>query len=153
MQRFRDDLETKGDTLFQDLIRKYIIDKPCFTFSVQGSEDFSKSLEDEEQVRLRKKITSLDEQDKKNIFKRGILLQEKQNEKEDLSCLPTLQIKDIPRAGDRYSIEKKNITMSRITDTNGITYIRGKRLLNDIIPYELFPYLPLFAESLTNRCV
>ena len=150
LQRFRGDLETKGDTLFQDLIRKYIVHKPCFTFSIQGSEEFSKSLDDEEQTRLREKITALDEQDKKNIFKRGILLQEKQNEKEDLSCLPTLQIKDIPRAGDKYSIEQKNNTMSRITDTNGITYVRGKRLLNDIIPFELFPYLPLFAESLTN---
>ncbi|CAI4362379.1 BAL_1a_G0012490.mRNA.1.CDS.1 [Saccharomyces cerevisiae] len=150
LQRFRGDLETKGDTLFQDLIRKYIVHKPCFTFSIQGSEEFSKSLDDEEQTRLREKITALDEQDKKNIFKRGILLQEKQNEKEDLSCLPTLQIKDIPRASDKYSIEQKNNTMSRITDTNGITYVRGKRLLNDIIPFELFPYLPLFAESLTN---
>lgn len=150
LQRFRSDLETKGDTLFQDLIRKYVTNKPCFTFSIEGSENFSKTLEDEEQARLKKKIATLDEQDKKNIFKRGILLQEKQNEKEDLSCLPTLQIKDIPRTGDKYSIEKKNISLRRITDTNGITYIRGKRLLNDIIPYELFPYLPLFAESLTN---
>ncbi|CAI4038286.1 hypothetical protein SMKI_04G6270 [Saccharomyces mikatae IFO 1815] len=150
LQKFRDDLETKGDTLFKNLIRKYIVEKPCFTFSIQGSKDFSKSLEDEEKTRLKKKIATLDEQDKKNIFKRGVLLQEKQNEKEDLSCLPTLKIKDIPRMGDEYSIQKKNITMSRVTDTNGITYIRGKRLLNDIIPYELFPYLPLFAESLTS---
>ena len=37
LQRFRGDLETKGDTLFQDLIRKYIVHKPCFTFSIQGS--------------------------------------------------------------------------------------------------------------------
>lgn len=65
MQRFRGDLETKGDTLFQDLIRKYIVHKPCFTFSIQGSEEFSKSLDDEEQTRLREKITALDEQDKK----------------------------------------------------------------------------------------
>lgn len=56
LQRFRGDLETKGDTLFQDLIRKYIVHKPCFTFSIQGSEEFSKSLDDEEQTRLREKL-------------------------------------------------------------------------------------------------
>ncbi|EJS42143.1 cym1p [Saccharomyces arboricola H-6] len=150
LRRFRNDLKTKSGTLFQDLIRKYITNKPCFTFSIEGSENFSKSLEDEEQTKLNNKIATLNEQDRDNIFKRGLLLQEKQNEKEDLSCLPSLQIKDIPRIGDKYPIETKNFTMSRITDTNGITYIRGKRLLNDIIPYELFPYLPLFAESLTN---
>lgn len=57
LQRFREDLEGKGDALFKDLISKYIIDKPCFKYSMQGSEDFSTVLEEEEKTRLNKKTT------------------------------------------------------------------------------------------------
>lgn len=151
LQRFREDLERKGDALFKDLISKYIIDKPCFKYSMQGSEDFSTVLEEEEKTRLNKKLHQLNESDKDVIYKRGLLLQEKQNSVEDLSCLPSLKISDIPRTGSNYKVNGQNTsTMSRITDTNGITYIRAKRKLSEAIPLDLYPYLPLFADSLTS---
>ena len=39
---------------------------------------------------------------------------------------------------------------SRITGTNGITYLRMKRSLNKSIPFDLYPYLPIFADCLTS---
>lgn len=151
LQRFREDYEAKGDVLFYDLINKYIIDKPCFKYSMQGSENFSKDLEEEEKKRLQTKLNNLDESDKEIIYRRGILLQEKQNLKEDLTCLPSLKISDIPRKGDSFPVNTQSpATTSRITDTNGITYIRAKRQLSDSIPAELYPYLTLFADSLTS---
>lgn len=151
LQRFREDLEAKGDDLFYELINKYIIDKPCFKYSMQGSEDFSKNLEEEEKQRLQRKLELLDESDREVIYRRGLLLHEKQNAKEDLSCLPSLKITDIPRRGDSFPLVKRSpLVTSRITDTNGITYIRAKRKLNDTIPKELYPYLTLFADSLTS---
>ncbi|QLL30744.1 hypothetical protein HG536_0A05590 [Torulaspora globosa] len=151
LQRLREDYETKGDRLFYDLINKYVIDKPCFKYSMQGSEDFSKNLEEEEKKRLQAKLSHLDENDKEVIYRRGLLLQEKQNLKEDLTCLPSLKISDISRNGDSFPVDKLSpVITSRITDTNGITYIRAKRKLNDSIPAELYPYLTLFADSLTS---
>lgn len=151
LERFREDLEAKGDKLFKDLINKYVIDKPCFKYSMQGSEDFSSVLEKEEKNRLKSKLDQLDESDRDVIYKRGLVLQEKQNSVEDLSCLPSLKISDIPRSGTNYQVEGHNTsTMCRITDTNGITYIRAKRKLSDAIPLELYPLLPLFADSLTS---
>ncbi|QLG72798.1 hypothetical protein HG535_0D05070 [Zygotorulaspora mrakii] len=151
LTRFREELEQHGDKLFQDLLEKYIIGKPSFNFSMEGDADFSKKLEIEESERLKTKIKSLNEDDRKAIYDRGLYLQKKQNSVEDLSSLPSLKLTDIPRVGDTYELDPlaENITC-RITDTNGITYLRAKRLLNDSIPLKLYPYLPLFADSLTS---
>lgn len=150
LSRFREDWESQGNKLFVDLINKHILGKPYFEFTIEGSEDFTSMIEKEEASRLESKVAKLNEEDKDVIFKRGQLLQENQNRKEDLTCLPSLNISDIPRVSDVYEIKIKPDTMNRITDTNGITYIRGKRNLDNVIPQELFPYLPLFSDSLTH---
>ena len=151
LERFRTDLETKGDELFYDIIKKYIYKKPVFQFTMKGSPSFSESLEAEEKSRLQGKIDRLDESDKQIIFERGKVLQEKQNKVEDLSCLPTLKLDDIPRQGQKYPIDTHDDNlMTRITDTNGISYIRGKKSLTNQIPLELYPYIPLFVDSLTS---
>lgn len=150
LSRFREDWESQGNKLFVDLINKHILGKPYFEFTIEGSEDFTSMIEKEEASRLESKVAKLNEEDKDVIFKRGQLLQENQNRKEDLTCLPSLNISDIPRVSDVYEIKIKPDTMTRITDTNGITYIRGKRNLDNVIPQELFPYLPLFSDSLTH---
>ncbi|SJM87132.1 probable Mitochondrial presequence protease [Zygosaccharomyces bailii] len=151
LARFREDLEKKGDSLFQDLIKKYILDKPCFLFTMQPSKDFALDLEIEEKERLAAKVSKLDENDKEVIYKRGLMLQEKQNAKEDLSSLPSLQVSDIPREEDTYAVTRPEPNVwSRVTDTNGICYLRAKIPLQNSIPQELYPYLPLFADSLTS---
>lgn len=151
LTRFREELEQHGDSLFHDLVEKYINGKPSFNFSMEGTDEFSKQVELEEKTRLENKLASLNEDDKKVIYQRGLFLQEKQNSKEDLSCLPSLKMTDIPRNGNNFKVDlAENKTMCRITDTNGITYIRAKRSLNDSIPLELYPYLTLFADSLTS---
>ena len=150
LSRFREDWESQGNKLFVDLINKHILGKPYFEFTIEGSEDFTSIIEKEEASRLESKIAKLNEEDKDVIFKRGQLLQENQNRKEDHTCLPSLNISDIPRVSDVYEVEIKPDTMNRITDTNGITYITGKRNLDNVIPQELYPYLPLFSDSLTH---
>ncbi|AET39156.1 pitrilysin family metalloprotease Ecym_4076 [Eremothecium cymbalariae DBVPG len=150
LKRFRHDWEDKADQLFKDLIYKYVISKPCFKFTMEGNANFSKTLEIKEQKRLQQKLSSLNADDKKVIYERGLQLQKLQNSKQDLSVLPTLTVNNIPRVGDAYPVETNGQQTHRITKTNGITYLRGKRSLNGIIPFELYPYLPLFVESLTN---
>ncbi|EDO17658.1 hypothetical protein Kpol_1004p32 [Vanderwaltozyma polyspora DSM 70294] len=148
--RFREDWDKKGNELFKDIIRKYIIDKPYFQFTMKGSENFSAELEKEEAERLKAKVTRLDEDDKKIIFKRGAHLQALQNEKEDISCLPSLKVEEIPRTSDVYPVVSDSNIKHRITETNGITYLRGKINLDKKIPEHLFPLLPLFSDCLTH---
>lgn len=150
LERFKNDWELKGDIIFKDLIKKYIINKPVFKFTMKGTETFSKSLQIEEKQRLESKIESLNTNDKDIIYKRGLKLQEMQNKKEDLSSLPSLKISDIPRIGDKYSLVVMDNIINRVTDTNGLTYLRAKRLLDTDIPPELYPYLSLFTDSLTS---
>ena len=148
--RFKEEWAERGDSLFQDLVKKYILDRPCFKFTMRGSPEFAKSLEEDERERLQRKIEALNESDRKIIFDRGNMLKEKQKKVEDLSCLPSLKLNDIPRDATKYPLEPHGSVTLRLTDTNGITYIRGKKLLNDKIPKELYPYLPLFVDSLTS---
>ncbi|SCW02805.1 LAFE_0F14664g1_1 [Lachancea fermentati] len=150
LEKFRSDWTEKGDKVFKDIIKKYILNKPCFKFSMEGSQSFSEDLEAEEKHRLDKKLKTLDDTDREIVFRRGLMLQEKQNAQENLECLPSLKIGDIPRLGDKYPIVHDAEVMHRISDTNGITYVRGKRSLNHSIPKELYPYLPLFSEALTS---
>ncbi|SCV01110.1 LAME_0G14114g1_1 [Lachancea meyersii CBS 8951] len=150
LSQFKSDWAEQGDGFFRDVIERYIIDKPCFYFSMEADPKFSQTLELEEAGRLSQKVSQLDSADKETILKRGMQLQESQNSLEDLSCLPTLKIKDIPRKGDTYGIQKRPQISHRITDTNGITYLRGKRSLNNAIPLHLYPYLSLFADCLTS---
>lgn len=150
LERFQEDWKQKGDNLFKDLIKQYITEKPVFKFTMKGSETFSQELDAEEQSRLQHKLETLNEEDKEVIFQRGKHLQKLQDAKEDLTCLPSLEISAIPRVGKTYAMNDSSNVLKRVTDTNGITYVRGKRILNHHIPRELYPFLPLYADALTS---
>ncbi|CCH58485.1 hypothetical protein TBLA_0A06940 [Henningerozyma blattae CBS 6284] len=157
LTRFRTEYEQKGDDIFRELVSKYIIGKNTFTFSVKGNEKFQEVIDEEEKIRLNNAVIELTEKDRKDIFERGKILVKKQEQKdqENIECLPTLKISDISRLGIKYDLtnslynESVNI-QDRLTNTNGLTYVRSKQLLNKIIPVELYKYLPIFASSLTH---
>ncbi len=157
ISRFRNDL-SKGRFL-ENLIQKYFAaDKPTFSFTMLPDDNFEKQLEADEKARLEQKVNALDEEDKEIIYKRGLRLLEKQTEKEDLTCLPTLHVNDIPKTAEKFPLVHSLINLAgtekvdlqkRLTGTNGITYFRAIRQLNNI-PEDLYPYLPLFCDALTN---
>lgn len=144
--------EYKKGNLFQNLIKKYFIDKPTFKFVMEPSETYEQDVKAEEEQRLKSIMDGLHEEDRDVIFERGQHLSEKQSEKEDLSVLPSLKVSDIPRDGASKPVSHQTVGDSpvqrRITDTNGLTYLRAARDIT--IPYELYPYLSLFSDALTN---
>lgn len=164
LNKFKNDYNEHGNELFYDLIRKYFLkgdslEVSCnkkdngnyLQFSMIGDENLSRVLETEEKTRLARKISSLTEVDKKMIFERGLELKKKQERTEDVSVLPGLNVTtDISIRSKLYPITKDQNTMVRITDTNGLSYLKGKFLINDVIPKELYKFLPLFADSLTQ---
>lgn len=150
ISQFRQDYKKGG--LFENLIKKYFLNKPVLRFQMKAFENYDELVKTEEVERLANKIADLEEEDHDVIFERGKHLAKKQGEVEDLSSLPTLRVRDIPRSAAikpvSFSEVQGNEIQRRITDTNGLTYFRASRDVS--IPYELYPYLSLFSDALTN---
>lgn len=151
LDRFKKDYTERGDKIFHELLLSNIIDKNTLQFVMEGDKEFSSKLQNEEDERLQNHVSSLKDGDKEAIYEKGLQLLTKQENNEDLSCLPSLAVKqDIARESPVYPIESKSNFVTRLTETNCITYLRGQINLNDIIPRELYPFLPIFTESLMN---
>ncbi|CAL9733596.1 presequence protease, mitochondrial [Monosporozyma servazzii] len=155
INKFKEDYKTQGNELFYNLIKKTFLtgndSNGYLQFTMAGKENLAELLEAEESTRLAAKIEELDDTDKKLIFERGISLKKKQESQENISVLPGLDVlEDIPTKTKMYPISQDNNKLVRITDTNGITYLRGKLQINDVIPKELYKFLPLFSDSLTQ---
>lgn len=155
LTRFRSDFEAKGDKVFTELIHKYLLDKPSFTFTMEPSPEFQEKLVLEELQRLESKTKDLDDQEKSMLFERGLELLKIQSEPEDLSSLPTLELRDIPLRGDSVDIKIDSSTdlsvYKRISSKcNGLTYFRAAKDITGAISKDLIPYLPLFTACLTN---
>ncbi|GMM29889.1 Cym1 protein [Martiniozyma asiatica (nom. inval.)] len=154
--KFNKEYSEKGDEIFKDILSKYILNKPYFHYVMKPDQSLSEKIQEEENSRLKQKILELEEDDKKAIYERGVRLLEKQEEKEDLSCLPTVNVSDIGREAQFVRINhqlKNNIQyQTRLSSkTNGVSYFRATK---SISATELDPkyikYLPLFSSALTN---
>ncbi|ODV83677.1 hypothetical protein CANARDRAFT_29675 [[Candida] arabinofermentans NRRL YB-2248] len=154
--QFNDDYKFKGDSLFTELMDKYILSSPYFKYTMQPDATLEASVVEEEQSRLKAKVETLTDDDKEILHQRGLQLLEKQNEKEDVSCLPTLSVSDINRDGESVRVDTKSFSGTELQTrlspkTNGLTYFRAlKTLTADSLPLDLVKYLPLFSDCLTN---
>ncbi|QSL65278.1 hypothetical protein MERGE_002587 [Pneumocystis wakefieldiae] len=144
---------TQDGQYLKSLIHKYMLNnKNSLSFIMMPSKTFMQDLSESETKSLMTKINSLSLQEKKDIQIQALELLKNQETKEDVSCLPTLTIDDITKNVSKFElfhekIGKLNIQW-RIVPTE-ITYFRAINPLKDL-PEHLKPYLPLFAEVLTN---
>lgn len=154
--RFKKDYDEKGDMLFKDLLNKYILSQPYFKYVMEPNEGFPARVAEEEESRLKAKVEALTETEKEVVFDRGIKLLAKQEEQEDLSCLPTVHISDISREAPFLRINTKSENgvpiQSRLSPkTNGLSYFRGLKCISSKeLDKDLIKYLPLFSSCLTN---
>ncbi|KAI9205690.1 presequence protease [Polychytrium aggregatum] len=150
IDQLRREAATPG--FFESRIRRYFIDNPHrLTLVMQPEESFVDEQEQEEANRLERKLAALTKADKAQIYSDGIELLKKQEETEDLSCLPTLTVKDISPQGKTYPPKHASVAglpvQWRTTDTNRVSYVNlAKSLLR--LPEELKSYLPLFCMAL-----
>ncbi|CAO3677852.1 unnamed protein product [Umbelopsis ramanniana] len=152
IDRLRKELAEGG--FFESRIEKYLLNNNHkLTFVMEPSATFAAELSKEEQERLESKVSALTESDKKEIEERGLELLANQDKTEDLSCLPTLTLSDIPLKGKRTPLEHSAVgdtpVQWRTAATNGITYFRAISTSTGIPP-ELRVYLPLFCDALTS---
>lgn len=139
----------------QKKCQQYFVDN-ChrLTLAMNADEKFKSKLEEAEKELLQDKVSKLNDDTKKSIYDQGIKLAEAQKFEEDLSCLPTLKVDDIPRKQTNYEVKIQKSGINTPTylcpqPTNGVNYFRGIIPTNEL-DTELVPYLPLFCKVATE---
>ena len=148
----------KGGYL-EGLLGKYLLNDRTFTFTMEPSETHCEDLASEEATRLSRKILEMsrtaggEAQAHERLTSRELELLEAQSSanSQDLNCLPSLHVSDIPR-----QTEKKLTSSSLVGDvaiqwrkasTNGLTYFRAINALIGL-PTELRKFIPLFSDAI-----
>jgi hypothetical protein len=121
------------------------------------TDSYHQSVVDDESTRLSDKLNEIYkkfdtvQEAYQHIEQQEQELNEAQSSKQDLSCLPTLSVKDIPRTKPKKQVEHSKIesvsTQWRLAPTNGLTYIRMVNILENL-PDELQELMPLFSDCL-----
>ncbi|KAF1949372.1 hypothetical protein CC80DRAFT_555412 [Byssothecium circinans] len=146
-----------GDYL-ENLLDKYLLNDKTLTFTMAPSESYSQDLAEEESKRLAEKIQEAtkqfpnEQEAQKYLEQREMELLEVQEKarNQDLSCLPTVYVKDIPREKERKPLRHTDVggvkVQWREAPTNGLTYFRAVHRLENL-PDELREMIPLFTSA------
>ena len=150
LQRLREEL--KSGPFFQNLIRRYLLDNQ-HRVTLLLKPDPNRKKEDEEVLldRARHLGATMSSEDRLELQKINLELKTSQEQQEDLSCLPTLELEDVPVAERKISHEEETIENCRVfrfdQPTNGICYFTANFRL-DQLPEELQSYVPIFCSIL-----
>ncbi|KAJ3111086.1 Presequence protease, mitochondrial [Phlyctochytrium bullatum] len=153
IQKMRLALNEPG--FFERLIDKYFLNNNHkLVFIMKPSKEHAVQVEENEKKRLEEKVKNLSEQDKKVLHKDGLELLKLQEAPEDLGCLPTVTLEDIPVVGKTYPVVDDTLSNNgvslqiRETATNGVSYTRISKSIQDL-PSTLIPYLSLYSSAFT----
>ncbi|KAL6807402.1 Metalloenzyme, LuxS/M16 peptidase-like protein [Trichoderma sp. SZMC 28013] len=143
----------------EGLMDKYLLNDNTLTFTMAPSASFGDDLIAEEQARLSSKIQDAvnkagDEESARLQFEKqeqDLLVEQNKTNTEDLSCLPTVYVKDIPRSTEptivRDEVADGTPIQWREAPTNGLTYFRAINTLEHL-PDDLRELIPLFTDSI-----
>lgn len=143
----------------EGLLNKYLLNEHTLTFTMEPSENYGMEIVAEEAKRLSDKIKEVathlgGETEARDYFtarELGLLKAQDPARSQDLSCLPTVHIKDIPRKKEKKPIRDSLIGKSKVqwreADTNGLTYFRAINTLENL-PSDLRMLMPLFCDSI-----
>ncbi|POS85931.1 hypothetical protein EPUL_001862 [Erysiphe pulchra] len=143
----------------ENLLEKYLLNENILTFTMTPSESYGENLAREESERLARKIAEISENigvdteiySHVNKMEQELLEEQAKSNTEDLSCLPSVSVKDIPRVKKPVELldtRIKNTTIQwRQAPTNGLTYFRAVNVL-DNLPAELRSLIPLFTDCI-----
>ena len=157
LTRFQEKL-AEGNYL-EGLIDKYLLNDNTLTFTMAPSTTYGEELVAEEQQRLSSMISQASKkaggEDKaREIFEKReqeLLVEQNKTNTEDLSCLPTVHVKDIPRSKEPVIIRDEKVGGVPVqwheAPTNGLTYFRAINTLEGI-PDDLRELIPVFTDSI-----
>ncbi|KAI0471811.1 Metalloenzyme, LuxS/M16 peptidase-like protein [Xylariaceae sp. FL0804] len=143
----------------EGLMDKYLLNDKTFTFTMAPSESFGAELAKEENERLASKIEEASreagsEKAAQEFFEQReleLLAEQSKTNTEDLSCLPSVHVKDIPREKEPIVVRDEVAHGTKIqwreAPTNGLTYFRAINTFENL-PDELRALIPLFTDSI-----
>ncbi|KAI1168906.1 Metalloenzyme, LuxS/M16 peptidase-like protein [Nemania serpens] len=143
----------------EGLINKYFMNDNTLTFTMAPSENYGTELAKEEEERLAVKIAQATEEaggegPARKFFEQReleLLAEQDKSNTQDLSCLPSVHVKDIPREKEPIVIRDEVLSGTKIqwreAPTNGLTYFRAINTIENL-PDELRALIPLFTDSI-----
>lgn len=147
------------DGYLEDLLEKYLLNDRTLTFNMEPSETYNEDLVSEEATRLASKISDFTKaaggevEAHKQLTAQELELLEAQQSanSQDLSCLPSVHVKDIPRQMEKKAVRDSSVGAVKVqwreASTNGLTYFRAINTLVGL-PAELRMLIPLFNDSI-----
>ncbi|KAL1304931.1 hypothetical protein AAFC00_003845 [Neodothiora populina] len=152
---FKNEL-AKGKYL-EGLVDKYLLNDHTLTFTMEPSATYSQELLSEEAARLEIKKAEAEqmfgskESAYKQLRERELELVAEQMADQDLSCLPSVHVKDIPRNKPTKETRESSLDSVKVqwreAPTNGLTYFRALSIFKNL-PNELRTFVPLFCDAL-----
>lgn len=143
----------------EGLLDKHLLNDQTFTFTMKPSETYGENIAMEEAACLAQKIAQVasdtggEIQAQKQLTTEELELLKAQESArtQDVSCLPTLVLEDIPRRVENKKVRDSVLGQAKIqwreASTNGLTYFRAINLLENL-PSELRQLIPLFGDAL-----
>ena len=151
LARFHRELEE--GPLVEDRIRRYLLDNPHRALvTLHPDPDMARRQNEAEQARLERLRATLSEEDIRSIREDAHKLAERQDEHEDLSSLPTLELSDISpdiHTSNETGIEDDGALHIYEQPTSGIFYYTAALGLKTL-PADLVPLVPFFCHALTR---
>lgn len=154
---FKSKLESQG--YLEELLEKYLLNDQTLTFTMEPSEVYGDDLSTEESTRLAAKIREVsqkaggEQEAYEQLKAQEVQLLEAQERARDqnVSCLPTVTVEDVPRQLEKKPVHESFIGDVRVqwreASTNGLTYFRAINLLKNLPP-ELRMLLPLYTDCI-----
>lgn len=143
----------------EGLIDKYLLNDNALTFTMAPSTTYGEDLVKEEQERLATRIQDAvkkagSEENARKHFEQQeqeLLVEQNKTNTEDLSCLPTVHVKDIPRTTESVTLRDESANGTKIqwreAPTNGLTYFRAINTIENL-PDDLRELIPLFTDAI-----
>ncbi len=136
------------------LLRRWLLDNPHrVTLLLEPDQQLREREERALQEKLARQAARLDEAQKQTIIAQAKALQDSQEEDEDLSCLPTLELSDIDSCEAQIRVREDALDGAPLLfcdqPTNGLGFV-ALNLPIDSLPDELLPLLPVFSALLTQ---
>lgn len=151
LDRFYRELE--GGDLLESRIRRYLLENPHrAVITLEPDPELARIQMERERAELEKQRSGLSEADIEAIENNAKRLAQRQDEQEDLSCLPTLELKDI--SPDINTVEETDVLAENNIfryeqPTSGIFYYTAAMGLKTL-PADLVPLVPFFCQALTR---
>ncbi|XP_071541683.1 presequence protease, mitochondrial-like [Panulirus ornatus] len=152
--KFRKCIDKNPEFLQEKIAEYFKKNTHKYTLTMSPQLDYEAKAQKAEEALLGEQVSALTNDDHVRIWEQGHILARKQEEEEDPSCLPTLQVSDISR--NVSPVLLTDITLSggvpvQISDqpTNGITYFSAVLDTQDI-PDHLRSLVPLFCGVVTR---